>query len=218
MAERIHRYAGQQIEVTYDAKRCIHAAECVRGLPQVFDTAVTPWVKPDNAGADRVAEVILRCPTGALHFRRRDGGAEETTPATNSVRIEPNGPLYLRGEIRIEDEKGKTIIEETRVALCRCGATKRSPLCDGSHREVGFRDAGVVAEQARSDAAEMTPSGHVAIVPSTDGPLLVTGVVEVAGGDSSTAIKKDPTFCRCGASGSKPFCDGSHHRVHFKSA
>jgi len=218
MAERIHRYAGQQIEVSYDAKRCIHAAECVRGLPQVFDTAVTPWVKPDNAGADRVAEVILRCPTGALHFRRLDGGAEETTPATNSVCIEPDGPLYLRGEIRIEDEQGKTIIEETRVALCRCGATKRSPFCDGSHLKAGFLDAGVVGEQARTESAEIKPTGQVAIVPSTDGPLLVTGVVEIAGAGSLTAIKKDPTLCRCGASGNKPFCDGSHHRVHFKSA
>ena len=38
--------------VTYDAKRCIHAAECVHGLPAVFDSNAKPWINPDGADAD----------------------------------------------------------------------------------------------------------------------------------------------------------------------
>ena len=64
------RYTGREIEVTYDPVRCLHAAECVRGLPMVFDTSRRPWVEPDGADAEVLAAVIERCPTGALHYTR----------------------------------------------------------------------------------------------------------------------------------------------------
>ncbi|MFJ8234019.1 (4Fe-4S)-binding protein [Streptomyces sp. NPDC094448] len=41
--------------VTFEAGRCLHAAECVRGLPEVFGSAERPWIRPDGADADRVA-------------------------------------------------------------------------------------------------------------------------------------------------------------------
>ncbi|MFD7408528.1 (4Fe-4S)-binding protein [Streptomyces sp. NPDC059866] len=46
-------YEGESITVTFQARRCLHATECVRGLPEVFDTAVRPWIRPDGAAADR---------------------------------------------------------------------------------------------------------------------------------------------------------------------
>lgn len=67
-------YKGQSITVTFEARRCRHAAECVRGLPEVFDTARRPWIQPDGAPADRLAEVVRRCPSGALQYRLADGG------------------------------------------------------------------------------------------------------------------------------------------------
>ncbi|WP_017581296.1 (4Fe-4S)-binding protein [Nocardiopsis valliformis] len=63
-------YEGQSIAVTFEAGRCQHAAECVRGLPEVFDIERRPWIQPDNAAADRTAEVVRRCPSGALEYRR----------------------------------------------------------------------------------------------------------------------------------------------------
>ena len=65
------RYDGEHIEVTYDTARCLHAAECVRGMPAVFDTAKRPWIAPDAADAEALASVIRRCPTGALHYTLR---------------------------------------------------------------------------------------------------------------------------------------------------
>jgi hypothetical protein len=47
---------------------------CVRGLPQVFVPEARPWVLVDAADADAVAATIGTCPTGALHYRRLDGG------------------------------------------------------------------------------------------------------------------------------------------------
>ncbi len=46
---KIHRYTSEAIDVTFDAKRCIHAAECVRGLPEVFNRDKRPWAQPGNA-------------------------------------------------------------------------------------------------------------------------------------------------------------------------
>ena len=43
-ATKLHRYEGRGVTVTYDAKRCIHAAECVHGLPGVFDPDAKPWI------------------------------------------------------------------------------------------------------------------------------------------------------------------------------
>ncbi|MEU8258961.1 (4Fe-4S)-binding protein [Micromonospora inaquosa] len=72
-------YEGQKITVTFEARRCWHAAECVRGLPEVFDTGQRPWIRPDAAEAERLAEVIRRCPSGALQYELVDGGAETRT-------------------------------------------------------------------------------------------------------------------------------------------
>src|ERR1700750_1328479 len=60
------RYHGEAVEVSFDGARCRHAAECLRGLPTVFDLGRRPWILPDGADPDDVVRVVARCPTGAL--------------------------------------------------------------------------------------------------------------------------------------------------------
>jgi uncharacterized Fe-S cluster protein YjdI/CDGSH-type Zn-finger protein len=131
-------YKSNDITVYYNARLCIHAAECVRGLPQVFDTSKKPWIEPSNANADAVAEVIHRCPSGALHYERLDGGLSESIPDEVAGTFAENGPLYLRGNLKLEDSESKIIFEGTRVALCRCGASSNKPFCDRSHQKINF--------------------------------------------------------------------------------
>ncbi|NJO05766.1 MAG: hypothetical protein HC876_09730 [Chloroflexaceae bacterium] len=131
-------YENDAIVVQYDVKRCIHAAECVRGLPTVFNPQRRPWIDTNGADADDIAAVIACCPTGALHYSRNDGGAAEAVPAEHSVTLEPDGPLVLRGHFQITDQAGHVLLEDTRIALCRCGASQNKPLCDGSHHTIGF--------------------------------------------------------------------------------
>jgi uncharacterized Fe-S cluster protein YjdI len=119
------RYRGAGIEVTFDTARCLHAAECVRGLPAVFDTARRPWIDPDRAAPDAVAAVVWRCPSGALHV----SAAEEPDRPTR-IDAPADGPLFVRGDLRIETAEGE--LTETRAALCRCGASVNRPFCDGS--------------------------------------------------------------------------------------
>jgi uncharacterized Fe-S cluster protein YjdI len=65
-------YAGREITASFDPERCAHAAACVRGLPAVFDTGRRPWILPDLAPAAEVAEVVTRCPSGALRYELAD--------------------------------------------------------------------------------------------------------------------------------------------------
>ena len=51
----------------------------------------------------------------------------------------PNGPLIVRGDVTLLDVDRTPIPRHRRtVALCRCGASTIKPLCDGSHKLVGF--------------------------------------------------------------------------------
>ena len=131
-------YTGAAIEVDWEPKLCIHVQNCVRNLPQVFKAEERPWIVIDAAAADEVAATVEKCPTGALHYRRLDGGAQEQAPAETTVEPRPNGPLFVRGLVRIVSDDGEVIREDTRVALCRCGGSANKPFCDGTHRRIGF--------------------------------------------------------------------------------
>jgi uncharacterized Fe-S cluster protein YjdI/CDGSH-type Zn-finger protein len=141
LTDNLRHYANETIDISYDARRCIHAAECVRGLPAVFDTSRRPWILPDAASADAIAAVVEKCPTGALHYVRRDGGAAETPPKPTTIQPVPGGPLFIRGLIQLRTATGRLIAEDTRLALCRCGQSENKPFCDNSHLGTDFDEA-----------------------------------------------------------------------------
>lgn len=132
-------YTTPDITVTYNADICIHVGECVRRLPQVFNTEKRPWIQPDQSSADAIAAAIERCPSGALQYTRHDGGAAESAPDETTVQVRPNGPLFVRGNVQVTDSEGKVLLESARVALCRCGQSEHKPFCDNTHRKVGFK-------------------------------------------------------------------------------
>jgi uncharacterized Fe-S cluster protein YjdI/CDGSH-type Zn-finger protein len=123
------RYTAPAITVTFDPARCLHAAECLRGLPAVFDVKRRPWITPDAAAPEDVAEVVRRCPSGALHYESGDVEAEKPERPT-AVGAEPGGPLWLRGDLRLGTQDGE--LADVRAGLCRCGDTANAPFCDGS--------------------------------------------------------------------------------------
>lgn len=84
---------------------------------------------------------IPRWGAGALHFERLDVGPQEPLPEELTIEARPNGPLYVRGRVRLVGRGGELIREDTRVALCRCGHSANKPFLDGSHRRVGFSDS-----------------------------------------------------------------------------
>lgn len=133
-------YPGAGITVHYDAARCRHVAECVRGLPLVFDPGRRPWIVADNEpDALLLAEVVRRCPTGALHYTLVEGPPETPDPVTTVTAV-PDGPLLVRGDLRLDLGDAGTMTE-TRAALCRCGSSGNKPFCDGSHERLAWRSA-----------------------------------------------------------------------------
>lgn len=197
-------YEGQEISVSFDMKRCIHARNCFLKLPKVFDPAQRPWVQPDNAPAEEVAAMIRTCPSGALSFERKSGGGE-APPMINRVTVLENGPLAIAGEL----ESG-----ETRQTLCRCGLSKNKPYCDYSHVEGGFEATGEPTPKAPADSP--ATGGPLKTFRMPDGPLKVEGNVEITTGTGRHIATLQQAFlCRCGASQNKPFCDGSHKKTGF---
>lgn len=214
MEEDIHRYTGEEVDVTYDVNRCIHVKACVEGLPEVFDPDERPWIQPDNADSEGVTDVIMDCPTGALHFESADGDLEEPVPEENHISVVPDGPLYLHGEIEIETPDGESLLSDTRVALCRCGASGNKPLCDNSHADIGFADDATV-DDGESVTDDEPPDDTLHLTPIPSGPCLVGGTVEIEGADGAAVSGTETALCRCGASDTKPFCDGTHNEVGF---
>jgi len=132
-------YRTDAIEVTWEPERCVHVATCFRTLGEVFKPKERPWVRLEGADADRVAEVVRMCPSGALRYRRLDDGPEEELPDPPEVEADDDGPLYIRGRVRILDEHGEVVRDEVgRHALCRCGHSGNLPFCDGTHWQVGY--------------------------------------------------------------------------------
>lgn len=166
-------YRGSRIEVSFDLDRCIHVAECLRGLPEVFDLDRRPWISPDAADPDLIAQVVGRCPSGALQYRRLDDGPNETHEGTTVTPIR-NGPLRVVGEIRvrgvgeaagIEGAGGEADEVLPRATLCRCGGSGRKPFCDNTHLRIGFQAPG---EPFRVHLSRLRPTIHEPITAAED--------------------------------------------------
>ncbi|MDR0417313.1 MAG: (4Fe-4S)-binding protein [Propionibacteriaceae bacterium] len=133
-------YYGPDITVTFDGARCIHAAECVRHLPAVFDTSRKPWILPSAAAADEVAATVRRCPSGALAYEAgqvQAAVAPEEAPVPVQVTAPADAPLWIHGRVTVSGPFGSE--EVLRASLCRCGQTAQAPYCDASGPCNGWR-------------------------------------------------------------------------------
>jgi len=193
-----------------------------------------------------------------------------------------NGPMIVKGLENFIDSDGSRLETQPALGLCRCGASKNKPFCDGSHKEAGFSDD--IPENRTEDKArayqgkaitihnnpllcsvaeychkeleavfdtskdpwiepdgdtleriktliEKCPSGALSysikdqpqpeiscaatIKIEKNGPLRITGSIELKAHWGQGASREHYTLCRCGASKNKPFCDGAHATIGF---
>lgn len=216
MSEKdVFEYPGEEIDVHWDERLCIHIGECGRSDDELFVGGRKPWCQPDLVPGERVVDVVRRCPTGALTARRKDGVETEAAPETNQALVSNDGPLYLSGDLEIQGAADDMPGVRFRAALCRCGASAKKPFCDNSHQQAGFRDAGAIGP-AGEDPAET--GGKLAVKPMPNGPLLVTGNLRLLTGSGRVAWQGTrAALCRCGQSRNKPFCDGAHVAAGFEA-
>ncbi|MFM7334816.1 MAG: CDGSH iron-sulfur domain-containing protein [Tabrizicola sp.] len=203
---------GRDVTIRFDASRCIHSRTCVLGHPEVYVPNVKgEWIHPDAASAEVVMHTALACPSGAIRVSHNDGSAtSDTPPVVNTVRVRENGPLAIDADLQIAGQPQAT----PRATLCRCGHSANKPFCDGAHAAAGFTATGEPA--SKEFTALEVRNGPLNVQPLKDGPLMVTGNLEVVSGTGRTTDKVVKTFlCRCGQSKNKPYCDGSHKVAGF---
>ena len=207
---------GEKLELRFEARRCIHARFCVTGAPKVFLANVKgPWLHPDAMPVERLVDIAHACPSGAIQIRRKDGQPDEAPPPVNLLQVREAGPYGIRGELVL---RGQAI--GTRATLCRCGASKNKPFCDGSHHDIAFTATGEPETGLLGLSTDMpaTRDGRIDIEPEPNGPLQLRGQVEVLSGTGRMVCRvAQARLCRCGGSQTKPFCDGTHARNGFSA-
>ena len=211
----VFTYPGDQIDVVWDGRLCIHIAECGRAEGELFVTGRKPWCVPDNSTIDEVIDICQRCPSGALTVNDKSGNNIEQAPDENTVLVSYMGPLFITGDLQLEGLADDMPESHHCVALCRCGQSSNNPFCDNSHIKTGFTDFGAVGARGADTAAK---GGKLNIRLRQDGPLKITGNMRIIASSGRVAWQGNETaLCRCGASEKKPFCDGSHRRIGFSS-
>ena len=132
------KYKNDDITVVWKPGLCIHAAECVKRLPEVYDPRAKPWIKIENASTSQLKSQIDKCPSGALSYQTNNIKIDKIMESKIKVSILENGPLLVDGTIEITKPDGTVENKEKTTAFCRCGASANKPYCDGQHRKIDF--------------------------------------------------------------------------------
>jgi CDGSH-type Zn-finger protein len=134
-------YKGKRIAILDNRALCSHAAFCTDELKEVFRHHDQPWIDPDGAAVEEIIATIRKCPSGALGYAI-DGVEAEPPQRPPMVTVTDHGPYAITGGIELLGVDFGAGASKEHYTLCRCGASKNKPFCDGSHWDVSFRDPG----------------------------------------------------------------------------
>jgi len=137
--DRRESYAGRRITIHDNRGVCSHAGFCTDGLKSVFRMGKEPWIDPDGAAAEEIIATIRKCPSGALSYSL-DGVEQRDEARAPAVTVTDHGPYAVTGGVELLDVPFGEGASREHYTLCRCGASKNKPFCDGSHWHAGFRD------------------------------------------------------------------------------
>jgi CDGSH-type Zn-finger protein len=137
-ADRRRDYVGERVTIHDNRGICAHAAICTDRLASVFRYGQEPWIDPDGASVDEIAEIVRACPSGALGYSI--DGVEQRVADDGEPRIlvAPGGPYAVKGKVELVDQDWGEGASRDRYDLCRCGQSKNKPFCDGSHWNTEF--------------------------------------------------------------------------------
>ena len=137
--EQLWDYEGKEVTINDNRGVCSHAAYCSNGLPSVWTFGKEPWIDPDGADGEKIIKQIKKCPSGALSYTLK-GERYQNLEREPKIIVSKNGPYYIQGSIKLADNIGSKPEAEEHFSLCRCGASKNKPFCDGSHWKIKFND------------------------------------------------------------------------------
>ncbi|KAB8196793.1 hypothetical protein FH608_008860 [Nonomuraea phyllanthi] len=137
-----HVHDGVGISAQRVGELCVHAAFCIGRTRPIAEMLA------DTADSDVRAEIMGRidhCPSGSYSYALERGGdtIEPDLPRAISV-LEEEGKLasalWVTGGVPVHRADGRPLETRNRMTLCRCGHSGNKPLCDGTHRKIGFRE------------------------------------------------------------------------------
>jgi CDGSH-type Zn-finger protein len=146
--------------------------------------------------------------------RQKNQGALRLLEIPNEGLVSNGGPLQITGNITLVHEDGR-VQYANHLSLCRCGHSRSKPVCDDQHVDMEFINSGKIFEVSEI-AASSRPS-KITISCIKDGPITFRGRIRMHNQFGQECVKMRGSLCRCGQSAGKPFCDGSHSRVGFKT-
>ena len=132
-------YVGKGITIHDNRSICSHAGFCTDRLASVFRPKTKPWIDPDGAPIEEVIDAVKRCPSGALSYSI-DGVEHRDQDRAPMITVSKDGPYLVTGGVELEVESRAEGASEEHYTLCRCGASKNKPFCDGTHWSVKFTD------------------------------------------------------------------------------
>lgn len=136
-AARRRTYAGVGVVLTDDRSLCEHAGFCGDRFTNAW--RMTRETDDPDVRAHLIS-MVRHCPSGALEYSEREGEPSIEPDLPTGVAIVRDGPLWVRGGVRVVGQDGNGYEIRHRVTLCRCGASTNKPFCDGTHKEIGFTD------------------------------------------------------------------------------
>ena len=137
--DRRDSYAGRRITIHDNRQLCAHAGFCTDRLASVFRMGKEPWIDPKGASAEAILATIRQCPSGALSYSI-DGIEHRDQERAPAVTVTDHGPYAVTGGVELVGVQFGEEASREHYTLCRCGASKNKPFCDGSHWQVEFRD------------------------------------------------------------------------------
>lgn len=133
-------YSNGEVTIIWKPDLCIHSANCVGGLPNVFKPEEKPWITPEGATTDQIVSQVKQCPSGALSYYMNDGIKEENSMTSESkIQVAENGPLIVNGDCEVTHKDGTVEKRSKMTAFCRCGGSSNKPYCDGTHKKIDFQ-------------------------------------------------------------------------------
>jgi CDGSH-type Zn-finger protein len=139
--DRRETYTGKEITIHDNRALCAHAGICTDSLSAVWRMRQNPWIDPDAADATAIIDIIRECPSGALSYSVA-GVEQRDTNRTPAIQATKDGPYKVTGGVALDGQEWGDGASHEHYTLCRCGASKNKPFCDGTHWDIGFRDDG----------------------------------------------------------------------------
>ena len=114
--DSVKEFSNGEITVYWKSELCIHSANCLLGLPGVFNSKKKPWINVHASNSKDIMKVIDTCPSRALTYLKSTKFITSKPRATAKmkskfarVQILKNGPALITGNFIVRDAQKKKI-------------------------------------------------------------------------------------------------------------